>query len=173
MYCNSGSRFRLSVCRSQCVLFFFWWILGLLLGSLGSVLDRDSFLPSLCFNADGGVSPAFGLFLLRFLPVMLSILFVQKVQLLVLLIFIKAVLFGFVTVSFYFAFGASVWVILILLLFSNLFSTPMLWLFWLGLFSEAGSFWLQRCVLAGVVIFLCSTLDVIYIAPFFHSLIIL
>lgn len=118
--------------RLYCALIFFW-----LLGSLSGALGRCV----LSFKIQWASGFSFGSRLVSFIPILDVLLSAALIwglpsQALLGFAFVRSAAFAWVAVGLRLYFGSAGWLLWPMLLFSELFFFPFLFLFWLRLLSE-------------------------------------
>lgn len=160
-------------CRNRRVLLAFTWLLGLGFGAVLSY-SAGAMLTSVISAAISGQATFLSLLSVLLLPVFLSVFTVYFSQdwLLLLVAFLKSVLFSFVAVGFAVAYGKAGWLVCGLVMFADVMELPLLWWFWL---QSAGKD--RKCVLRsglavvfGIVLIACF--DFYTVAPFLASLLL-
>ena len=124
--------------RTYRLILAFFWLLGLLSGGYLFHRADDSFVSMMCSAVDRRVSIV-GLASVIFLPFLFSAfaVYLRHPRLLWLVAFGKALCFSYTALAVLSGYGCAAWLALPLLMFSDIGSIPLLWLFWLG--SREGS----------------------------------
>ena len=166
---HSFSVFR---CKSKRNSLALAWICGLILGSLLSVSADTLLAPVMHAVVYDGMSIS-GLLTVILLPLFLSayaVYFSQSVVL-ILLAFLKAFLFSYTAAAILITYSVSGWLLLFLLLFSDLLMLPILWSLWLCAASVPNDRVLRRIGICVIFALLISFVDYTVIVPFLASLI--
>lgn len=148
-----------------------FWLIGLLLGAFSARLTFESYCPYLKVSA--AVSSLFPCILLaQGIPLILSAVVVhfRKLRFLYPIAVLKAFCFSLCAYSVRLCFGASGWLMELLLLFSDLcMLLPLNWL-WLRCISGKGATFRRDILICLAVLTIVSVLDSLLISPFLASL---
>ena len=151
-------------CRKQRVVFASVWLFGLLCGmslALSQSIDLSYYFAF--YTTSIHVSLLF-LLVARILPLVVSYFSLR--YLLLPVVFIKAILLSFTSVSILISLDSSVWLILLLFLFSDILTLPVLLWFWLCLIETGERNSLGNHILGTALIALISLFDYMVVSPF-------
>ena len=159
-------------CRTSRVLLAIFWITGLLLGTLTSLLADDLLFSTMRMALCGGMS-ILGLLVALLLPLLITAfaVYISQPLLFLPLSFLKAFLFSFVGAGLLTAFGSSAWLLRILLMFADSLTLPLLWWVWLRVLSDEYSSPMRSTLVAAAFVALIGCFDYVYVAPFLALLI--
>ena len=157
-------------CRTPRTLLALFWAAGLLLGAIFSLSADTLLLPTMRTALFGSMSIS-GLLASLLLPLLFTAfaVYISQPILILLIAFLKAFLFSFTAMGLLMTFGASAWLIRILLMFSETLTLPLLWWLWMYLLSE-------NCMVrygtipVGLAIVLFGCVDYTFIGPFLAAL---
>jgi hypothetical protein len=141
------------------------WFGGLLCGCL--LFDHSGSMTLLMEQAASlGVSLR-NLMIANGIPFLFSAfaMYIRKPELLPALAFFKGCMFACVSMGALVAFGSAGWLVRLLLMFSDLFLTGLLYYCWLRCISGFGRFSCLRCGAVAALVFLVVTIDYCWIAP--------
>ncbi len=150
----------------------FLWFAGLALGVFFSSLCSIALFSVIRF-VPSGVQTYFSLIASQMLPLLLTLIFGYALRSAVLLVvvFLKGFFFSFISFALLSAFGASSWLVLSLVMFSDLLLMPVLWWLWLDIFSDKIRSETRGIVFSVAVVLAVCSLDCAVVAPFLASLI--
>lgn len=151
------------------------WLLGLCLGSLLACCFLHSLEPDVYFGVELINQPVCWLFLSRLSPLLLTgiSVYISKRCFLALIIFLKGLLLSFSCILIISSFDTAAFVLLLLILFSEILVLPVLWLNWLAVFSGFIRPIRLICLISWCVFALLCYIDFTYVVPFLRRLIIL
>lgn len=164
MYRNrKGSRSILAFC----------WISGLLCGMVTSLSAGPSLIGLMRSSLSRSVS-IFGLLCIGFLPFLIAITVVSlsKTKWIILICFVKAFLFSFVSIGIFSRFGSASFLLRLLLLFSDCFCVCLLYFLSLRVLSSPPKQQKLLFVFLFSLEFLVRSIDYRIISPFWARLII-
>ena len=152
------------LCTSLLIL----WFGGLLFGAYSATYA----VPFVSSSIHSDQLSVLELVLVRLLPVwvMLLALYLSNTSLLMLLFLFKAFFFAFASATIALSLTSSAGLIIFLMLFSEIFSLPVLWLIFI---SSDGRFFLRRSVLFIAIVLIVTALDSVCIVPFLRRLLII
>ena len=166
-------RFQLSFfqCRTARTQLAAFWLLGLLSGSLIALSAGTLLAPTMRSAVSCGMS-IFGLLAALLLPLLFTAMavYISQPALLFPVVFFKGFLFSFTGSGVLAAFGASGWLIRVLLMFSDLLVLPLLWWIWLRSFSNERNDALRCSTMAAVIAAVIGCFDYAFVAPFLAGL---
>lgn len=150
----------------------FSWLLGLICGSLTSLMAGESILPLMRSVLYAPVSIV-GALCVSVLPMLFSAyaVFLSNFGLLLPICFAKAFLFSFVSTGVSRAFASAGWLMGRLLLYSDWTSLPILYWFWLRSLSPERPVGLWETILAFAMLGLLGSIHFSIISPFLVRLI--
>ena len=153
----------------------FPWLLGLCVGSLLGYCFLSSFASDINFRVDLINQSMCWLCLSRLFPLLLTAIsvLISKRYFLTLIIFLKGLLLSFSCILIISSFNTAAFILLFLILFSEILVLPVIWLNWLAIFSEFIRPIRLISLLSGCVSFLLCYIDFTYVVPFLRRLIIL
>ena len=158
--------------RCTCRLFLaLSWCAGLFLGILAASAASETLVPLMRGTVTAPVS-IFGLLAVIFLPFLFSayaVYFAEPWLLLIVSIF-KAFSFAFCSFGLCLAFGQCSWLVRFLYLFSDVFSIPVLYCFWLRNISGRTRSSRRECIVFGIITLVIGCIDYWLISPFLTSL---
>lgn len=148
------------------------WILGLLAGVFSSVSAGDSLLPTMRAALYCGVSIS-GLLTVTLLPLLFSALavYISKPFLLLPIAFSKGFLYAFWAGGILRLFGASGWLMKLLLLFGDAASLPILWWYWLKASDRFSRRKYRQFLVASAAAAAVSCFDYFFVSSFLTELI--
>lgn len=149
------------------------WLFGVLLGFCAAIFAGNS-LSSLMRGSTVGSVSIVRMLVLSSLPFLLSALAVYLSQpwLIFALSFLKAFCFSFCAVGIHLAFGSSGWLVQLLLLFTDCFTIPVLYLYCSKLI-QYGVNKADTCFLRCLIYACCvGIVDYCWIAPFLRTVFI-
>lgn len=148
------------------IILALFWIFGLVLGCCFHLSCGSSTVSMMCGALDGTVSIVSLLSVILF-PFLLSALavFFFKPSLLPIIAFCKAFSLAFVAAGLLSAYGSAGWLAQLLLMFSDICTTPLLWLFWVRSQGSAGTPSAhETCLWLSLVCLICC-LDFYFVSP--------
>lgn len=150
----------------------FTWCFGILNGIGSYIYAGDSFVSLMRMAADRDVSIV-NLLISSILPLLFSAfaVYLHSPQLLAVLCFLKAWLFGFVSCGVLASFGSAGWLVWLMMMFSDIFCLVPLWWYWIfqcQLMNRVHGARLAACI---AVVFLIVCLDHSLISPLLVDLI--
>lgn len=153
--------------RKNSLLLAFVWTLGLI-GGIYAIFAADHFPVSLMHGFSSETMSIVHLLSLTALPFLFSILAVWAIKpaLIMMLCFVKAFLFSYVSLGILQYYGSSGWLIHFLLLFHECASIPILYFFWLRGLYDIGFFHNFEGVLLVSLGLLVGSIDYSIISPF-------
>lgn len=163
-----------SVRKFYCRLLALCWVAGLMGGIWAFFLADDS-LASLMRSSVYGPVSIVSLLCVTGLPFLLSAfaVFLSSHWLILLIAAVKGFVYAFICIAVTVSFGCAGWLIRLLLCFTDTFSMPLLYWFWLRCFRFDGSTMGSIAVLAAALFFLTGSVDYCLITPYLADLIIL
>lgn len=152
-------------CRSTILALF--WISGLIAGA-AAYFFAGHFLSSLMHGILSGSVSIVSLLCVTVLPFLFSAfaVYICEPRLLYPICFGKAFLFSVVSMAVWISFGSAGWLVRWLLMFSDLVSLPLLYLFWLRHISGQRSFSGLEILLVASACMLIGSVDYCCISPF-------
>lgn len=150
----------------------FIWCFGIIIG-VGSYLSAGDSFVSLMRMAAGRNVSIVNLLISSMLPFLFSAfaVYLHSMQLLAVLCFLKAWLFGFVSCGVLTAFGSAGWLVWLMLMFSDIFCLIPLWWYWISQFRSANRVHGTRLAGCLSAVLLIVSLDYSFISPFLVNLI--
>ena len=166
--------FGTSRCACLRVLIAILWLCGLLFGAFVPFCCFQQSAALVCTVIAGDELSLWGLFLARLLPVLLTIgaAYFSKPILITLVVFVKAFLFAFTSMSISCLAGSSAPLVCFLLLFSEVVTLPILWMMWNDFLLGNHHFLIRRGFCAVLIVSITSFVDYLYVEPFLRRLII-
>ena len=167
--------FRCNLINQKClfgrIFLLLVWLSGLLFG-VCVASGTGSFASSLMRGIFSDTVSIVSLFSVSIVPFLLSAFAVYMgfSQLLYLICFIKAFCFGFVSCLVHMSFGYAGWLAQLLLMFSDLFSVPLLFLFWMRHISCDCVFLFSKFILTFALLALIGSIDYCFVLPFLAML---
>ena len=160
------------VCKEPAVNLACSFLAGLLFGACASIAASDTLFPMMRAVAFGCVS-IFGLLSAILLPLLFSAfaVYIGQRWLIFLIAFVKAFLFAFLGIGIMNAFGSAGWLVRWLLMFSDSFTLPLLWWFWLRAFSDRRTTSLRFAALIAAAAIIIGSFDYTVVSPFAAMLI--
>lgn len=150
----------------------FIWCSGIIFG-VGSYLYAGDSFASLMRMAAGRNVSIVNLLISSMLPFLFSAfaVYLHCPQLLAVLCFLKAWLFGFVSCGVLTSFGSAGWLVWLMMMFSDIFCLIPLWWYWISQFRSANR--VHGTQLAGCLaaVLLIVSLDYSFISPLLVNLI--
>ncbi len=146
------------------------WLLGLLLGVV--LAGTGDIVPSLMRTASGTPVTIVSLLLRCTLPFLISLLAIHfsKRWIVFLLCFFKAFLFGLCICSVTFCFYQASWIVILLLIFSDIVLMPVLFYFWIKHIDSVGVK-MHSSMLCCAIAIVVACVDYCYISPYLVLLI--
>ena len=157
--------------KGRTVILAFVWLSGLFLGSFLFVCRSGSF-SSAIRGMTVSAAPMVSVVLVYLVPLFLLLIceFASRPYLLLFLCFIRAFLFGFVSLGIVLSFGASGWLLRLLLLFPGFALLPVFYWFLHRRLSFGDISFFEDFILLFLAFLLVFSLDLGFICPFLTDL---
>lgn len=158
-------------CRTPRTVLAYLWLVGLLSGTVVSLL-ADTLLSSTMHAAIHGSMSIFGLLAALLLPLCFTAfaVYISRPSLVFPLVLLKAFLFSFIGAGLLTSFGTAAWLLRCLLMFSDSLVLPILWWTWLQCFSEDRCTVLRCCAVSAIFVIVIGCFDFALVAPFLARL---
>lgn len=168
----SKHSFILVWCKLSTFLLALSWVAGLLLG-VCSAFSASSFLVPMMRESIGCSVSIPGLLVAAFLPFLFSIyaVYLSEPWFLLIISTLKAFCFGFCACGVSLAFGHCSWLVRFLFLFTDVFSIPVLYWYWVKHIKIETKPIVQETLVCMGFVACFVAIDYCFVAPFLVSLI--